>query len=193
MEFLQGRTLKHCLTAKPLLIDHVVQLGLQLADALEAAHASGIVHRDIKPANIFITDINHLKVLDFGLAKLMRPANEFSTTETLTEAKTIAGTLPYMAPEQLRGQKVDGRTDLYAFGTVLYEMATGRRPFREELPTQLIDDIRSTSHHRLVINRIACISARATFLVEGRAGRSCSRSIGVVSKWQLATTLDRPL
>jgi serine/threonine-protein kinase len=114
---------------------------MEIADALEAAHARGIVHRDIKPANLFVTARGQAKVLDFGLAKLLRPIDEATATESLTQAGVAPGTLPYMAPEQLRGRPADARTDIYALGTVLYEMATGQRPFREELGPRLIDDI----------------------------------------------------
>jgi eukaryotic-like serine/threonine-protein kinase len=142
MELLEGQTLKHRIAGQALTTEQVAKLGMQAAEALEAAHAKGIVHRDIKPPNIFVTARGDVKVLDFGLAKLMEPSSDLMMAEeSLTETQAVAGTLPYMSPEQLRGNKVDARTDIYALGVVLYEMATGQRPFREERYTQIIDDI----------------------------------------------------
>ncbi len=144
MELMEGETLKQRIGERPLESEQVARLGMEIADALEAAHAKGIVHRDIKPANIFVTARGHAKVLDFGLAKLLRPVDEATVSESLTQAGVAPGTLPYMAPEQLRGQPADARSDIYALGTVLYEMGTGQRPFREELGPRLIDDILHT-------------------------------------------------
>jgi len=141
MELLEGQTLKHRIAGRPMSLDLTVQVGLQIADALEAAHARGIIHRDIKPANVFLTERGQAKLLDFGLAKSLRPAGAETAAESLTQVGATPGTLPYMAPEQVRGEKVDARADLYALGTVLYEMATGQRPFREELATRLADEI----------------------------------------------------
>lgn len=140
MEYLPDKTLADRLATGALPEKEVIDMGMQIASALEEAHERGIVHRDLKPANIAVTAKGYAKILDFGLAKLLRAAEE-ETTEVFSDSKAAAGTLPYMPPEQLRGERVDGRADIYTIGAVLYEAATGLRAFREELASRLIDAI----------------------------------------------------
>src|SRR5713101_5906988 len=142
MELLEGRTLKQYMDGQALAVGQVLKLGMQIAAALQTAHGKGVIHRDVKPANIFVTEDGEVKVLDFGLAKLLPPIDQDATLSlTLTEPQAVLGTLPYMAPEQLRGEKTDARTDIWGVGAVLYEMATSQRPFRGAVGPRLTDAI----------------------------------------------------
>ena len=141
MEYVEGKILAEKLKTGPMAEKEISNLGAQIAEALEDAHEKGVVHRDLKPGNIAVTPKDRVKVLDFGLARLTRPVSDEATTEALTQEHAVAGTLPYMAPEELRGERADHRSDLYSLGVVLYEMATGRRPFEEKLSTALTDAI----------------------------------------------------
>lgn len=152
MEYVAGTSLAHRVRAGPLPEKEVASIGAQIAQALEEAHEHGVVHRDLKPGNVLLTPKSRVKVLDFGLAKLLRQADDQGPTESLTQTQAMSGTLPYMTPEQLQGEDADERSDIHAAGAVLYELATGQRAFREELSSRLIDAI---LHHPPVPPRAA--------------------------------------
>ncbi len=194
MELVEGQSLDHLLLGGGLPIPRLLDIGIALADALAAAHDKGVVHRDLKPGNVMLTGEGRVKVLDFGLAKLSGPDSDPSATQAATMASPLStsgqvmGTAPYMAPEQIRGEPVDARTDLFALGVVLYELAAGRRPFAGATAADVTSASCGTRRHRSSACARSCRGAwsgssaaawrRARAIVTRRHSTSAMNSAG---------------
>src|SRR5579863_5649917 len=190
MEKLEGESLKQRMQGKPLAVDALLDVAVQVAEALEALHAKGIIHRDIKPANIFITQNGQVKVLDFGLAKLSRdglPASDETPYEdSLTAVGVVPGTAVYMAPEQARGEDLDPRSDIFSFGVVLYEMATGKKPFRG---TNVVTTLDAMLHQKPVPPR--SLNPALPTELEGVIGKAMQKDRG--QRYQTAAQIKAHL
>jgi tetratricopeptide (TPR) repeat protein/predicted Ser/Thr protein kinase len=171
MEFIPGITLSEKVAAGPLPEKEVLRLGVQLAEGVAAAHEQGVIHRDLKPGNVRVTADGRVKILDFGLAKLVGPFSGTESTQSLGESQAVAGTLPYMAPEQLRGQACDARTDIYGAGTVLYEMVTGQRVFHGAQSGELVDAI----FHREP-TRVGKVNPKVSLALEAVIGKALDKN-----------------